>query len=153
MLQVNQAKAESMCNDIGGHLAAYVSQDEQVEMENAFLNSGYLLPSFHKTYWLGLTAVTWPMFSWSDRSLALAFTNWGDQQPNRSPSPGLCSYANYTLSRGSPPAWGWDDTDCDTSTSVFICKRASVKGRSIPHWSVSGPLGGERCSSTSIRVC
>ncbi len=84
LLQVNQARAESMCNDIGGHLAAYVSQDEQVEMENAFLNSGYLLPSFHKTYWMGLVSNTdaWPTFTWLDRNVqnpseSGAYKHWG----------------------------------------------------------------------------
>jgi hypothetical protein len=77
---------------------------------------------------MGLTATTWPIFSWSDKSLKLDYTNWGDSQPNKSPAPGLCVYANSSLSRGSPPAWGWDDTDCDTSTSIFMCKKASVAG-------------------------
>jgi hypothetical protein len=84
LLQVGQAKAEAMCNDIGGHLAAYVSQEEQTEMEYAFLNSGYLLPSFHKTYWIGLmaSADSWPSFSWLDRNVPSpqesgAYRHWG----------------------------------------------------------------------------
>jgi hypothetical protein len=126
--RLTQRQAQAVCSSQGAQLASFESRDEQVEVEQYFSQNGYLLPSFHKTYWLGLTAVTWPIYSWSDRSLAVAYTNWGNQQPNRSPSPGLCAYANFTMSMGSPPAWGWDDTDCETSTSVFICKRASTKG-------------------------
>jgi hypothetical protein len=93
-----------------------------------FTQRGYLLPAFHKTYWLGLTSTRWPIFSWADKSLVLDYGNWGDSQPNKSPAPGLCVYANSTLARGSPPAWGWDDTDCDASTSIFICRKASAQG-------------------------
>jgi hypothetical protein len=39
-----QLEAQQECTAIGGHLASYASLDEQVEMEYAFINSGYLLP-------------------------------------------------------------------------------------------------------------
>jgi hypothetical protein len=41
---VTQDEAQQECTAIGGHLASYATLDEQVEMEYAFINSGYLLP-------------------------------------------------------------------------------------------------------------
>jgi hypothetical protein len=43
----SQEEAQSACSAEGGHLASYVSKDEQVEMEFAFVSSGYLLPGEH----------------------------------------------------------------------------------------------------------
>lgn len=126
--RMTQRQAAAACNLEGGQLVSYETRDEQVEVETFFTQRGFLLPSFHKTYWLGLSATTWPQFSWADRSQSVSYQNWGDMQPNRAPSPGLCSYANYTLSKGSPPAWGWDDTNCDSDMSIFMCKKVSAKG-------------------------
>jgi hypothetical protein len=49
----------------------------QAEVEQFYISSGFLIPIFHKAYWMGLVSNTtaWPRFSWTDRS-----------QPRESPS-------------------------------------------------------------------
>jgi hypothetical protein len=37
-------------------LAAGGAGEQQYEVESAFIRAGQLLPSYHPTYWLGLTA-------------------------------------------------------------------------------------------------
>jgi hypothetical protein len=63
--------AQQTCNANGGHLAAYSSIAEQAEVESFYLSSGWLLPSFHKQYWLGMTtnSASWPVFKYVDKSL------------------------------------------------------------------------------------
>jgi hypothetical protein len=132
-VNVTQARGQALCNDIGGHLASYVSQDEQTEMEFAFVNSGYLLPSYHKNYWIGLTttADTWPQFDWLDRNVpspSQGYAHWGTfsfggfstPEPNNGNFPENCAVANWTESYGS--AWGWADANCAIMASV-VCRR------------------------------
>lgn len=42
------------------------------QVEAHFIASGYLLPTFHTSYWLGLTssATAWPAFTWLDPYMA-----------------------------------------------------------------------------------
>ena len=134
-IKVNHAKAEALCNDIGGHLTAYASQEEQTEMEFAFLASGHLLPSFHKNYWIGLTSTldAWPAFSWLDRNVAppeQGYSHWGTfrlegfstPEPNNGNYPELCAVANHSQAYGSPAAWGWADVPCAFEAAV-VCRR------------------------------
>jgi hypothetical protein len=70
---MNQPAAENACNNIGAHLAAFVSLEEQAEVETIFTAAGYLLPAFHKAYWLGLTSKVLyqqDQFRWLDKSVA-----------------------------------------------------------------------------------
>jgi hypothetical protein len=48
------ATAQSSCNLIGGHLVAYQDMHEQRDVEMWFQDQGFLLPNFHKFYWMGL---------------------------------------------------------------------------------------------------
>jgi hypothetical protein len=134
-IQVNQARAQALCNDIGGHLASYVSLDEQSEMEYAFINSGHLVPSFHKTYWMGLatTQEAWPAFRWLDRNVPTpeqGYSHWGvfqfdgfsSPEPNNWEMGEYCTMANYTERFGGPLGWGWSDVPC-TRTAVLVCRR------------------------------
>jgi hypothetical protein len=50
----DQASAEAACALSGGHLAAYTSAQEQNEVEQFYISQGYILPTFHKGYWIGL---------------------------------------------------------------------------------------------------
>lgn len=61
---VNQSTAEAACQAVGGHLASFASADEQLDVETALAATGYLLPAFHKSYWLGLSSSddAWPQF-------------------------------------------------------------------------------------------
>ena len=51
---VDQATAQEDCKRNGGHLAAYISLEEQAEVEQFYTKRGFLLPKFHQTYWMGL---------------------------------------------------------------------------------------------------
>jgi hypothetical protein len=48
------SEAQGSCNLIGGHLVAYQDMTEQRDVEMWFQDQGYLLPNFHKFYWMGL---------------------------------------------------------------------------------------------------
>ncbi len=186
---VNQPDAGKICNDLGGHLAAWTNQDEQVggcrgelmllmlmlmlrgrlllaagcvlstlprspqppcnaqrptippptpqvEMEYAFLQTGYLLPSFHKAYWLGLTAASseaWPLFTWTDQNVPGPmdhYTHWGTAiieawptpEPNNQDFPENCATAIFAQAYGFPSAWGWGDANCNSKAAV-MCRR------------------------------
>jgi hypothetical protein len=57
---------------MGAHLAAFTTLEEQAEVESRFAGMGYLLPAFHKAYWLGLVAdVLWQpdRYKWLDKSV------------------------------------------------------------------------------------
>lgn len=42
----------------------------QAEVEEFYAGRGYLIPNFHKVYWMGLntTLKGWPKFAWLDKS-------------------------------------------------------------------------------------
>jgi hypothetical protein len=54
----------------------------QAEVEQYYINKGYLIPNFHKNYWLGLTTdtATYPTFTWSDITVKTDYLkgpHWG----------------------------------------------------------------------------
>jgi hypothetical protein len=53
-----QPQAQRFCQAAGGHLAAYLRAAEQAEVEGHFLGAGHLLPTYHRSYWLGLVTPT-----------------------------------------------------------------------------------------------
>lgn len=141
--QATQAEAETACREEGGHLASFGSYDEQVEMEFAFMNRGYLLPGFHKSYWMGLNSsdAAWPTFNWLDRTLPNPsednYLHWGDlrtatgarlPEPNNQDVNEFCAVANYSEAFSSPPAWGWADASC-SMRFIFMCKTNGEWGR------------------------
>ena len=108
---------------------------EQVEVEQYFVESGLIIPSFHKFYWLGLRTELWPNFTWVDRSAgpdAGTYEHWGryislgnEPEPNNYDAPPeYCGGANWTESFGNPSAWGWADYNCD-QPFVSMCKLSS----------------------------
>jgi hypothetical protein len=51
----SQPDAQATCNTWGGHLVILTSNSsEQIELENYFVKSGGLIPSYHQFYWSGL---------------------------------------------------------------------------------------------------
>jgi hypothetical protein len=46
---MNFSSAESACAASGGHLASFLSQQEQAEVEQFYIRNGYLLPAFHRS--------------------------------------------------------------------------------------------------------
>ena len=105
-------------------------------MEQYFISSGLIIPTFHKFYWIGLSVSgLWPNFTWVDRSPGPSEANyehWGryistgnEPEPNNFDyPPENCAGANYTESFGNPGAWGWADWGCDQAFT-FMCKISS----------------------------
>ena len=130
----NSTGAESFCRRQGGHLASFRSYDEQLEVEEFFINSvrrclhgcfcddvaapvmqnwgglapglaasvtealrpastqGYLLPSFHNNYWIGLAVkAAWPVFKWLDPfspgPFPSTYRHWGIFLPDLAQEP------------------------------------------------------------------
>ncbi len=64
--QVTWAEAQAACNENGGHLASYVTPDEQSEVEGYFESKGMFITRYHIFYWTGLHSdqQQWPEFKW-----------------------------------------------------------------------------------------
>ncbi len=95
---------------------------------------GYLLPSYHRFYWLGLAVVPgaqWPTFTWSDYTPgpnATSYNHWGRSvpgnvpEPNNYDAPELCAGANASEAFSKPAAWGWADAPC-TEQHPYVCRK------------------------------
>jgi hypothetical protein len=101
-------------------------------VEAFYTDQGYLLPPFHKAYWIGLNSSSWPSFRWLDGLPAPSssgYVHWGTTVPdgikepnNASPKRNeMCAAANYSQAFDSPMAWGWADQPCATQLP-FMCK-------------------------------
>jgi hypothetical protein len=141
---VSQADAQKQCACTGGHLVSYTSLDEQQQIEAYYLDKGWLLPTFHRRYWIGLNATTPAStspatvtagqlqtsparFAWLDKSAGMpygkAYAQWGKAgsfaEPNNLLGSENCGLAN--ASQTYALAWGWSDSSCRIS-APFICK-------------------------------
>lgn len=113
----------------------------QAEVEQFYINKGYLIPTFHKSYWLSLqsSTTTYPKFVWTDPTVRTGYLNggphWGTytiagsaaepkKEPNAIQPPEYCAVANYTQRYGQPSAWGWSDVNCNRNF-IFICRLQS----------------------------
>ena len=124
------SSAEQFCQGQGGHLAAFNSLEEQLEMENYFIEKGFLLPYYHTEYLMGMKASPWPQFNWTDKYLpplspynSSLYYNWGyDGMVNRTAprkQGNTCAVANFdSILNG---AWGWLDVRC-ADPYTFICR-------------------------------
>lgn len=115
-----------------------------LQVEAYFIEKGWLLPTFHKSYWIGLNATspasrnpavsvggtlqTSPAtFGWIDKSAGAptgrAYQHWGKagsaSEPNNLLGSENCGVANASAKYSL--AWGWADTSCKISLP-FICK-------------------------------
>ncbi len=129
-----QQEAEAMCNVDDGHLASYASLEEQAEVEQFFMNSGALIPEFHRSYWMGLVADK-PLSSWRWMDFLPPpsksnYLHWGVAtlasgksmpEPNNRSPPEVCAVANASQAYDQPRAWGWADANCKQSM-VYVCK-------------------------------
>jgi hypothetical protein len=91
-----------------------------------FIGAGYLLPTFHKQYYIGLRVTERPWFRWTEPYYELgqeSYQHWGaegsSQEPNNRFPPEDCGAATATQSFGD--AWGWSDVNC-TRRLIFMCK-------------------------------
>lgn len=90
---------------------------------------GYLMPSFHGRYWLGLNASTAQKFGWLEPGQAApspqTYAHWGRNLPSGPAEPNnllrneLCGVANF--SQSYMKAAGWADVRCNI-TAPAICR-------------------------------
>jgi hypothetical protein len=94
-----------------------------------FSLQGFLMPSFHGRYWIGLNATRPQSFYWLQPGLSApspqTYAHWGRNLPTGPSEPNnlerneLCGAANF--SQGYMKAAGWQDTRCNY-TAPSICK-------------------------------
>ena len=91
-----------------------------------YTSTGYLLPTFHKQYHIGLRVQERPRFKWTDPYYSMgegSYLHWGMEgsspEPNNRSPPEDCGAATYMQMYGD--AWGWSDVQC-SKRLVFICK-------------------------------
>jgi hypothetical protein len=97
---------------------------------------GYLLPTFHKVYWIGLKSEVLPAFSWIDKLIpgpnATSYRQWGtyiegsltESEPYGDTE--TCAVSNATQAYGSTPAvqpWGWASQDCE-ARHTYLCRQS-----------------------------
>ncbi len=135
------------------------------EVERYYTTSGFMLPSFHRFYWLGLASgpTTWPNFTWVGNSTpgpsnsSSYYSHWGRFRPggtvepnNLVTPPEHCGGANASEAYGTVPAtWGWADWHCGAKWPVLCKLRPPLVASCL--WQVRPP----RCCScaTLLRWC
>ena len=75
-------EAQTTCKARGGHLVAWTSYKEQAEVEGYFSSNGYLMPTYHQIYWMGLRVNgSRPKFGWLDPTVDppsyRTYSHWG----------------------------------------------------------------------------
>jgi hypothetical protein len=126
---VNQTEAEANCNRNGGHLAAYTSVEEQMEVERFFIDGGWLLPKYHIVYWMGLRQPVPGRWNFTDTTIPSpsfrTYSHWGTNVPENVSEPNnyrkdeRCGVANVT--EEFEGAWGWADYSCN-ETFAHVCR-------------------------------
>jgi hypothetical protein len=133
--KASHAGAQAACASGGGHLVTYSDVFEQRHVERYFLDMGFLLPGYHRMYWMGLQVApniaTWPNFTWVDQRHAiysLSYQNWGEArlgsgavrlEPNNLEAPEDCAGGNLTMV--VEQAAGWADAQCSRDY-ISICE-------------------------------
>ncbi len=99
--------------------------EPQKEVEEYYISHGYILPSYHKQYWMGLNSSgsIFPNFTWLtpdvDSAVYLAdYSHWGTSQPLGDETK-MCAGGNFNMSNDG--AWGWANDDC-TLPYIFMCR-------------------------------
>jgi hypothetical protein len=98
-------------------------------VERYMIEQGYLIPSFHQSYWIGLNTTTpgkgsganWTWVDFSDPPALTTYIAWGAEQPDDLEPPSACSQAASEYLGGDPEVWQWDDVQCATK-SIAICR-------------------------------
>lgn len=98
-------------------------------MERYFVEQGYLIPSFHQSYWIGLNTTVpgtnnrdnWTWIDYAEPPSDLTYIAWGDDQPDNAEGPAACAAASHEMAGGDPSVWQWDDTSCGAN-HVAICR-------------------------------
>jgi hypothetical protein len=155
---VSTTAAQESCQTYGGNLVWYASLEEQQEVEAAFIERGNLVPSFHGSYWMGLSTAVLkpPQFAWGDVLAGkLNWTHWGSfatpegnfSEPNNLSGQEFCGAANASQEFGS--AWGWMDANCNTRMT-FMCRLNRECGPVAP--ARMPPQGPSGCLQPALDV-
>lgn len=93
--------------------------------------AGVLLPAYHKVYWMGLNASTWPAWRWLDGSpqpnVTGRYQAWGYYMPQNILEPNNifggenCVAANFSQAVAAQGVWGWADARCNLSMP-YVCE-------------------------------
>jgi hypothetical protein len=127
--QTSQKDAQAKCSSLGGNLVSWSSYTEQLEVEQYYIKQGFLMPVFHKNYWVGLKATSHPSFKWMDPwakgPSPSTYQHWGSdgssKEPNNQSPPEFCAVGNFTQRYDN--VWGWADARCSGSyTSMCIIR-------------------------------
>ncbi len=99
-----------------------------------FYLQGFLIPDFHKAYWVGLSSASLaPQADFKSmdpyaKPARNVYMHWGTMQPGniREPNNRMggenCATANYSQTFAN--AWGWSDTKCNERfPSICIVRR------------------------------
>ena len=104
-------------------------------MEEYYISNGYILPQYHKQYWMGLnsSANIFPNFTWLtpdvDSAVYLAdYSHWGTSQPLNDETK-MCAGGNFNKSYDE--AWGWANDEC-TLPYIFMCRIMRELPGSLP---------------------
>jgi hypothetical protein len=99
-------------------------------VEHFFISKGWLIGSFHMSYWLGLTGqgLGWPQFKYinNDPFDSTSYKHWGIERNgatvsvNPNTAGAQCATSDFNLTYGG--AWGWNDVDCGLVTTTVLCK-------------------------------
>ncbi len=110
--------AEAFCQTRGGHLVGYKSASEQRTVEQQFISDGYLLPSFHGAYYVGLTddGTSWSYSDYFYKSSA--YIPWDARSGWPRANQGTLAVANMLTPRNGIFAFNNND---GTSKYVHIC--------------------------------
>jgi hypothetical protein len=131
---VSSFDAQAQCNLYGGHLVWFASLQDQQQVEHAFISLGYILPTFHTSYWIGYRAAK-PSINPADYRLLdrtagpQTYSHWGTytptppgkdpREPNNLSGTENCAVGNFTQAYGN--ASGWADANCGLRLP-FVCR-------------------------------
>jgi hypothetical protein len=94
-------------------------------VEAFYISNGYILPKYHKFYWVGLNSSEqqWSNFTWLTPDISSAeyladFANWGTGQPQLNMD-NMCAGGNFNLTQNG--IWGWANDACNLPF-ISICR-------------------------------
>jgi hypothetical protein len=81
------------------------------QVEDFYVSGGYLLPNFHREYWMGASTMAWPNFTWTDITMppmARGYRHWGTLIPLGVKEPFMVRCWGRGRGRGCcGPGQGW----------------------------------------------
>jgi hypothetical protein len=97
----------------------------QKEVEHFYISHGYILPMYHKFYWMGLNSsgMIFPNFTWltpdvNSQAYLADYSHWGTGQPANDETK-MCTGGHANMSYDE--AWGWANDECQLPY-IFMCR-------------------------------